>query len=112
MTSDEELAKIIQKYHGEDAIEAVIAQNQIITELPSFFPQPLNVNSDQVDEFLRKVSKWQRYIAKVQRMVRDIEGNTQKLPSIADCWKWQKGLLHDFMLAKKHVERSPSNMAE
>ena len=45
-------------------------------------------------------------------MVRDVEGNTQKLPSIADCWKWQKGLLHDFMLAKKQVERSPSNMAE
>lgn len=39
-------------------------------------------------------------------MVRDVEGTSQKLPSIADCWKWQKGLLHDFMLVKKQVENA------
>lgn len=41
-------------------------------------------------------------------MVKDVEcGESRDMteyPSIAECWKWLKGLLYDFINMKKHNE--------
>ena len=46
-------------------------------------------------------------------MVKDVEGaenktgaigQTKALPSIADCWRWLKGLLYDFIQIKNNAE--------
>ena len=67
---------------------------------------------------MRRVTKERKFIQKVTRMVRDIEagevprhssleGSTDRdrrmaNPSLADCWRWLKGLLYDFINLKHH----------
>ena len=87
-------------------MDQLTAHSVIVGSFPSFFPDG-NSSKHYVDEFVRKVNKWHRYVQKVQRMVRDVEsGGTfdaredapssrshlekkkEKLPGIAECWRW------------------------
>lgn len=86
----------------------------------------LLTDEKQAREFAKRAIREKRFIQKVQRMVKDVECgdsnpnsklgefdklNTQRLPStkeftgnpcIADCWRWIKGLLYDFINLKKY----------
>lgn len=79
----------------------------------------------QAEDYVRKATREKRFVQKIQRMVKDVECGdssaqnesdkniTQKFggsknsnyPSIADCWRWLKGLLHDFINLKKENVR-------
>lgn len=66
-----------------------------------------------ITDVVKKIQREKRFIAKVQRMVNDVEcgdnsfenqkygGNekpfAKEVPSIAECWRWLKGLLYDFI---------------
>ena len=74
-----------------------------------------------ITDIIKKIQREKRFIAKVQRMVNDVEcGDSQSnenqvygtptekpfakdIPSIAECWRWLKGLLYDFINLKKET---------
>jgi hypothetical protein len=85
------------------------------------------INNNQAFELVKRLNREKRFVQKIQRMVKDVEhgansssleedgkAKTQQLrgslnpsssPSIADCWRWVKGLLHDFISLKKHTAK-------
>ena len=58
-----------------------------------------DVNTTQeMKKLLIRVNKEKKFCLKVQKMVKDIE-SSEKV-SLADCWRWLKGLVHDFIQQK------------
>jgi len=67
------------------------------------FDLPTN-DSSQMKKLMGRVNREKKFCLKVQKMVRDIENKKSNM-SLADCWRWLKGLLHDFVQLKSKNER-------
>ena len=48
---------------------------------------------------LKKMHKEKRFCHKIAKLVKDVEG--RKPDSLKDCWRWVRGLLHDFVCLKR-----------
>lgn len=59
----------------------------------------------EVRDIFKKINKEKKFAQKVLGMVKEVEGKTH---SIAECWKWQKGLLVDFISLKKENSKIES----
>jgi hypothetical protein len=59
-------------------------------------------DDSEISSIFRKINKDGRFCAKVIGMVKEVEGKTQ---SLAECWRWLKGLLIDFIELKKENKR-------
>jgi len=56
-------------------------------------------NVQELISAMKKAHKEKRFSNKVIRLVKDVEG--KKPDSLKDCWRWIRGLLHDFVTIKK-----------
>ena len=56
-----------------------------------------------MDDLMKRLAKEHKFSVKVIKLVQDTEDmDPASPPSLADCWRWIKGLLYDF-LKMKHV---------
>ena len=90
----------------------------------SFDLEQVTIKSAQ--EFVKKTQREKKFCQKIQKMVRDVEkgeedNNSEKgsksiqnfskdqkslpIPSLADCWRWLKGLLYDFISLKRQCKK-------
>ena len=57
------------------------------------------------EALLRKVEKQNKFVIKVDHLVRETEGTHREL-SLADLWRWIKGLLEDFLKVRDDCRAS------
>lgn len=54
------------------------------------------------ESLLRKVEKQNKFVIKVDHLVKETEGTAREL-SLADIWRWIKGLLEDFLKVREEL---------
>lgn len=57
------------------------------------------------EQLLRRVEKQNKFVIKVDHLVKETEGTTRDL-SLADMWRWIKGLLEDFLKVREELTTS------
>lgn len=62
------------------------------------------------EALLRKVEKQNKFVIKVDHLVKETEGTTREL-SLADVWRWIKGLLDDFLKVREELGASQKMLA-
>ena len=57
-----------------------------------------------LDDLLKRLTKEHKFSLKVIKLVKDTEDMDKSAqPSLADCWRWLKGLLYDFVKLQKEM---------
>ena len=60
-----------------------------------------------IEDLLKRLSKEHKFSVKIIKLVRDTEDYEEsKSLSLADCWRWIKGLLYDFVRLKQNFEKT------
>ena len=105
-------SQVIQTVDGTRSTRGSHTEKQLLDVIQQSFDLKI-LDLQALNDFVRRTTREKKFCIKVQKMVKDVEcgskidglqGNLSQ-PSLADCWRWLKGLLFDFINMKKQSGR-------